>query len=47
MTLARIPLGRWSTPKEVAPLICFLLSDAANLTGSLLTREMAFPRRAV
>ncbi len=37
-TLARIPLGRYAEPQEVAPLICFLLSNAAvYITGENMT----------
>ena len=37
MTLARIPLGRWAEPDEVAPTFVFLASDdAAYITGQVL-----------
>jgi len=36
--LARIPLGRWATPAEVARPVCFLLSDASSyVTGQNLS----------
>ena len=32
--LAKIPMGRWSTPEEAAGNICYLLSDASTgVTG--------------
>ncbi|WP_037140357.1 SDR family NAD(P)-dependent oxidoreductase [Rhodococcoides fascians] len=36
-TLARIPLGRWAYPEEIAPSFVFLASDAAAyITGQVL-----------
>jgi 3-oxoacyl-[acyl-carrier protein] reductase len=37
MTLARIPLGRWAQPEEIAGSFVFLASDAASyITGQVL-----------
>jgi 3-oxoacyl-[acyl-carrier protein] reductase len=37
-TLSRIPLGRVAQPTEVAPLICFLLSNGAvYISGENMT----------
>ncbi|MDQ1464115.1 MAG: 3-oxoacyl-[acyl-carrier protein] reductase [Actinomycetota bacterium] len=37
MTLARIPLGRWADPDEIAPAFVFFASDAASyVTGQVL-----------
>lgn len=36
--LSKIPMGRWSSPKEAAGPICFLLSDAASfITGQRIS----------
>jgi 3-oxoacyl-[acyl-carrier protein] reductase len=37
MTLARIPLGRWAGPDEIAATFVFFASDAASyITGQVL-----------
>src|ERR1700677_1812049 len=43
--LARIPLGRWSTPEEVAPPVCFLLSSAIFVRTELPRVMVAEVRR--
>lgn len=44
--LARIPLGRFLQPEEVAEAICFLLSDeASGMTGTCLTVDHGFRAR--
>lgn len=41
--LEALPLGRFSTPEEVAPATCFLLSDAAGyITGQHLAIDGGF-----
>ena len=41
--LQQIPLGRFSTPQDVAPATCFLLSDAAAyITGQHLSVDGGF-----
>jgi len=38
--LARVPLGRWGTPEEIAKLVVFLASDtAAYVTGETLIAD--------
>lgn len=37
LTLARIPLGRWAEPDEIAPTFVYFASDAASyVTGQVL-----------
>jgi NAD(P)-dependent dehydrogenase (short-subunit alcohol dehydrogenase family) len=41
--LARVPLGRWGTPEEIAKLAVFLASDAAGyVTGETLIADGGF-----
>ena len=41
--LARVPLGRWGTPEEIAKLALFLCSDAAAyITGETVIADGGF-----
>ena len=41
--LARVPLGRWGTPEEIAKLALFLCSDAASwITGETVIADGGF-----
>ena len=38
--LARIPLGRWAEPREIAPVFVFFASDASSyVTGQVLAAD--------
>jgi NAD(P)-dependent dehydrogenase (short-subunit alcohol dehydrogenase family) len=40
---ARVPLGRWGTPEEIAKLALFLCSDAAAyITGETVIADGGF-----
>jgi 2-deoxy-D-gluconate 3-dehydrogenase len=43
---ARIPLGRWAEPEEIAPAVAWLLSDDAGyVTGTILSVDGGFGAR--
>jgi 3-oxoacyl-[acyl-carrier protein] reductase len=43
----RFPSGRWGTPEDVARLVLFLHSDAAEwITGQIIASEGGFQRYA-
>jgi 3-oxoacyl-[acyl-carrier protein] reductase len=41
--MAQVPMGRWSTPEEAVPAVCFLLSSGASyITGQHLSVNGGF-----